>query len=122
MKRTLFIILGSISLLLGIIGMFLPLIPTTPFLLLSAFLYGESSPRFHHWLINHPKLSPPIHDWNKNRVIRTQYKILATIMLAIPSTGIAISEEVPLAGKCIYFLLIATLLVGIWTRKGQPTN
>ena len=50
--KLLFIILGSVSLLLGILGIFLPLLPTTPFLLLAATLYFRGSPRLYQWLIN----------------------------------------------------------------------
>ncbi|MDR2840025.1 MAG: YbaN family protein, partial [Paludibacter sp.] len=51
--KLLFIILGLISLALGIIGIFLPLLPTTPFLLLSAALFARGSQRLYNWLINH---------------------------------------------------------------------
>ena len=50
--RTLFVVLGTISLGIGIVGIVLPILPTTPFLLLTTYLYAKSSKRFHNWFIN----------------------------------------------------------------------
>jgi hypothetical protein len=53
MKKVFFIVLGSVSLALGLAGLFIPVLPTTPFLLLASFFYLHSSKRLYHWLINH---------------------------------------------------------------------
>lgn len=60
-KRTLYIVLGLLNVGLGSVGLFLPLLPTTPFLLLAAFLFARSSPRWHQWLLSHKHLGPYIH-------------------------------------------------------------
>lgn len=58
---------------LGTAGIFLPLLPTTPFLLLAAYLFGRSNKRFHNWLLNHRRLGPYIHAFrNKNGLTRAQ--------------------------------------------------
>ena len=54
--RLLLITIGTVSLGLGVFGMFVPIMPTTPFLLLTAFCYGRSSDRLHRWLVSHPRL------------------------------------------------------------------
>ena len=56
MWRWTYIAIGHLAVSLGIMGIFLPLLPTTPFLLLAAFCYGKGSSKFHHWLVSHPKL------------------------------------------------------------------
>lgn len=113
------VLAGSLFLLLGVIGIFLPLLPTTPFLILAAVLFDQGSPRFHHWLLHHPLLGPPIIDWKKNRVIRTKYKILATVMLVISVVTIFLKELIPFAGKCVFIVFIAGILIFIWTRKSN---
>jgi len=81
--KTLYIILGSISLGLGILGIFLPLLPTTPFLLLTASLYFKSSPRLYNWLLNHKQLGPYIRNFREHRAIPLRVKIIAVSMVWI---------------------------------------
>lgn len=81
--RILFALLGGMALLLGLIGAFLPILPTTPFILLSAFLFGKSSPRVHLWLMNHPWCGPLIHDWQIHRGVRAHVRRRALLMMAL---------------------------------------
>ncbi len=81
--KYLLIILGSISLVLGVIGIFLPLLPTTPFLLLSATLYVRSSERLYQWLIHQKYLGSYIRNFREHRAIPLRAKILSTSMVWI---------------------------------------
>jgi len=65
-KRIFFIILGWFSLITGIIGIFLPLLPTTPLVLLAAWCFSKSSERFHTWLIEHKYFGPILRDWQSS--------------------------------------------------------
>lgn len=71
------IIIGSLSLGLGIAGIFLPLLPTTPFLLLSAALYFRGSPRLYHWLLSHKHLGPYIRNFREHKALPLRVKILS---------------------------------------------
>lgn len=74
--------LGVVSLGLGIAGIVLPLLPTTPFVLLAAFCFGRSSPRFHAWLSGHPVFGPIIDNWRERRAIDRRSKLIALCMMA----------------------------------------
>ena len=68
---------GWLSVALGVIGIFLPVLPTTPFLLLAAACFARSSPRFYHWLIGHPRLGPWIRDYLEGNGIPLKGKVYA---------------------------------------------
>lgn len=79
--KTLYIVLGSISLALGILGIFLPLLPTTPFLLLTAALYFKGSPRLYNWLLNHRHFGPYIRNFRENKAIPLRAKIISLVLM-----------------------------------------
>lgn len=67
---------------LGVIGVFLPLLPTTPFLLLALWCFARSSRRFHSWLLHHRWFGPSLRDWELHRVIPVRAKIVAITSMA----------------------------------------
>lgn len=79
--RILLIISGCISLALGFIGLFLPLLPTVPFVLLSAALFAKSSPRLYNWLLGHRLFGEHIRNYRDEKAIPLPIKILAITML-----------------------------------------
>nr|WP_314580389.1 YbaN family protein [uncultured Pseudomonas sp.] len=68
---------GWLSVVLGVIGIFLPVLPTTPFLLLAAACFARSSPRFYHWLVDHPRLGPWIRGYLDGDGIPLKGKVYA---------------------------------------------
>ena len=83
MKRWCLMALGWLAFATGIVGIVLPLLPTTPFMLLAAALFARSSPRFHGWLLAHPWFGPPILDWQQYRGIRRHARRRAIICILI---------------------------------------
>jgi uncharacterized membrane protein YbaN (DUF454 family) len=89
LKKIIFIIAGTLCVGLGVVGIFLPLLPTTPFLLLAAALYGKSSEKFYTWLVNHKILGKYIHNYRVEKALPLKSKVLTLIILWI---GISISS------------------------------
>lgn len=81
---------GGSALLVGLVGMFLPLLPTVPFMLLAAFCFARGNPRVERWLVEHPRFGPPITAWREHGAISPAGKRAALIALAISAiVGIA---------------------------------
>jgi len=81
LKKPIYILLGSISVVIGVIGIFLPGLPTTTFLLIASFFYVRSSPKLYDWLINHKVLGKFISDYQKHKAISLKHKILSLTMM-----------------------------------------
>ena len=79
--KYLLVLLGSLSLVLGVSGIFLPVLPTTPFLLLSAALYMRSSARLYNWLLSHKHLGPYIKNFREHKAIPLKVKIVSVSMV-----------------------------------------
>jgi len=92
--RWLLIACGTVSLTLGVIGVFLPLVPTTPFLLLAAFLYSRSSERFYRWLIGHRWLGGYIRRYREGRSMTRANKAVTLVMLWL-AIGLSIALVLP---------------------------
>ena len=77
MLRPVYFVLGVLMVALGIIGIFVPLMPTTTFLILAAWCFARSSRRAEAWILNHPKFGPPIVAWREHRAIARRYKVMS---------------------------------------------
>ncbi|WP_310608479.1 DUF454 family protein [Buttiauxella brennerae] len=83
MKRTILIIIGWLAVVLATLGVVLPLLPTTPFLLLAAWCFARSSPRFHHWLLYRSWFGRYIRHWQDHRALPPGAKPRALIFIVI---------------------------------------
>lgn len=83
-------LIGAIALVLGIIGAVLPVMPTTPFILITAACWGRASPRFHRWLYHHRFFGPMVRNWEEKRAIPKRAKYLAWSMMTLSSVGLLI--------------------------------
>lgn len=73
--------LGWLAVAIGLLGIFLPVLPTTPFIILAAALFARSSPRFEQWLVEHPRLGKPLTDWRRDGAISRPAKIASVSMM-----------------------------------------
>lgn len=119
MKKMTYLIIGHLCLILGIIGAFIPVLPTTPFLLLAAFLYSQSSPKLHNWIISHKYLGPPVKDWQDRGVIGLKAKIIATVMIILVIGLRFPSLAVNMWIKVSATIILMAVLIFIWTRPSK---
>lgn len=81
MSNWLYLILGWIAVALGLVGVLLPVLPTTPFIILAAFLFGKGSPKARKWLIEHKIFGPIIQDWEQRGAIAPKIKVFSCSMM-----------------------------------------
>lgn len=93
--RIILILIGSVSFALGVLGIFLPMLPTTPFLLLSAAAWLKASPSLYEWLLNHRIFGEYIRNFREHRAIPLRVKIVSVSMvwLTIGYCIIAVVDE-----------------------------
>lgn len=122
-KKYIFIILGCLSIVLGIFGIFLPLLPTTPFLLLAAYFFTRSSKRLHNWLIHHKTFGKYIYDYQTYRAMDRKTK-----RVAIVSMWCSLLFSMILVSELYLRLLLTVIGIGVsWyilslrTLKNQDT-
>jgi uncharacterized membrane protein YbaN (DUF454 family) len=119
--RYLWLVFGFFATGCAIIGAVLPLVPTTPFLLLAAYAFARSSPRFHGWLTNHRQFGPLIQNWQRNGSIdpRSKRVALAVMLFALASSWL-------LGAPAIIIAIQAVVLAGsaafILTRPDGPAT
>ena len=120
MKRNLLILFGSLSLVLGLLGIVLPLLPTTPFLLLSATRYFHGSDRLYRWLMAHPTLGPYIRSFRKEKAIPLRAKVVSVSLVWITLLYCIIFVLEPLGLRILLLLLavgISWHILSFATRK-----
>lgn len=117
--RVIWIGLGFGAIALGVLGIVLPLLPTTVFLLLAAYCFARSSPALHDWLVSHPTLGPPILDWRAHGAISRRAKITAiAAMVCMLAGGILFGLA---AGVLIVqSLVLSAVAIFIVTRPHPP--
>jgi uncharacterized membrane protein YbaN (DUF454 family) len=111
-------IAGIVSLALGVLGIVLPLVPTTPFLLLAAFCFGRGSERLLKWLLGHPRFGPTIREWNQSRSISRRAKVLAAFAMA-SVVAITILLETPRVVLITQVIVLSLVGAFVFTRPSS---
>ena len=120
-KKIIYIILGSISLILGVIGIILPLLPTTPFILLALFFYFRSSEKLYNWVLNHKLFGSLVYNYVKHKTVSKKSKIFALLLLwsTIIVSTILIDQLIVYIVLPIIALLVSIHILHLKTSKND---
>ncbi len=117
--RLFWLCLGCICVGLGTLGVFVPLLPTTSFMLVAAFAFARSSPRLHNWLMTHKVFGPLILNWQTHKAIAPRAKFMSVVtMLAV--VGISFAFKVPAQVLIIQIIVLSCVAVFLLTRPIPP--
>jgi uncharacterized membrane protein YbaN (DUF454 family) len=108
-------LLAGLSLLLGLLGVFLPGLPTVPFILLAAWAGSRGWPQLETYLLNHPVYGASIRNWRERGAISRRAKWIASIAVTISSLMLWISP-LPIWFKCGVILLLFCVVFWLWHR------
>ena len=123
LMRIALIIVGVLALALGIIGIFLPLLPTVPFVLLAAACFSRASTRMHRWLLQLPFAGKVIDDYEKGRGVSRRTKLTALLMLWAGMTISAFALVPPPAVLALLAMLAVgtTIIIVRLPKRQDPT-
>lgn len=113
MRRIILIIIGWIAVVLGTLGVVLPLLPTTPFMLLAAWCFARSSPRFHDWLLYRSWFGGYLRHWQKHRAMPSGAKPRAIVFILL-TFGVSLWLVEMMWVRGLLLVILACLLIFMW--------
>ena len=117
--KLLLLLLGWCFFGLGAVGVVVPGLPTTPFMLLALWAFSKSSKRFHDWLYSHPLFGPPLQNWERHRVISRPAKILALLAMGGALAYMVFGVAVP---TWMFVLTASIMAYGAYFILGKPSK
>jgi uncharacterized protein len=117
--RVIWFLVGCIGLALGVAGVFVPLLPATPFLLIAAYGFARSSPRIHAWLIEHPYLGALIENWRQHGAISRRDKLMAGVAM-IATFLLSLWAGVSAAYLAIQVIALCGAALFVFSRPTPP--
>lgn len=115
-KRGLFAALGILFFVTGLIGVFLPVLPTTPFMLLALWAFSNSSQRLHDYVWHHPTYGPMVQAWKKHGAVPLRAKVSALVVMGVSALFVVFFSGAPLYAIIAALLLMATGALFLLTR------
>lgn len=119
LTRPAYIFLGYLSLALGVIGIFLPVMPTTPFIIVAAFCFSKSNKKIHRWLRQHKIFGSALRDWESHKVIKTKFKIIASITMTSGLIYPIFFSNYDKRVNIVIISVLAIVFIFIWSRPSK---
>jgi len=119
--RAVFLGIGIAALSLAVLGVFLPVLPTTPFVLLAAACFARGSERLHNWMLAHRIAGPVIREWREHRSMPIGVKPWALLMMAL-SFGVSIVLMESAWHRVMLAIVAAVLAVFLWRVPVRPRS
>ncbi len=120
--RAVFFGLGWLFFSLGFIGAFVPVLPTTPLMLLALWCFARSSQRFHDWLYSHALFGPPLQQWREHRVIPMAAKVVALVFMAGSLVYLFVFLDSPAWARTAMSVGMAAGCLFILTKPSLPPH
>ncbi|MCW8917075.1 MAG: YbaN family protein [Magnetovibrio sp.] len=118
-KKTVFLVLGWLFFALGVIGAFLPVMPTTLFMIMALWAFANGSEELHNWLYTHPRFGPALQHWDQHRVIPLHAKIAAIGGMGISLIYVVVFSDAPTLAVFAATAFIAVGAVYVLSRPSQ---
>tara|TARA_R110002094_G_scaffold90759_1_gene93234 strand:+ start:851 stop:1285 length:435 start_codon:yes stop_codon:yes gene_type:complete len=118
-RNAVLIVLGWGFVALGVVGVVLPVLPTTPFMLIALWCFARSSKRFHDWLYHHRLFGPPLRKWDRYGVIPVSAKVFACTAMSASLIYIIFFRDLPVY---LVALTAAVMAYGAWFILTKPSH
>ncbi|WP_126456624.1 YbaN family protein [Sulfuriflexus mobilis] len=118
--KALYAIFGWAFFATGVIGAFLPVLPTTPFMILALWMFSKSSQRFHDWLYHHKLFGPSLQRWQQHRVIPLKAKLLSVSMISFSLVLMLVYSSIPPWAKAGVTLFMLYGAAYVLSKPSQP--
>ena len=118
MKKLILLIVGWLCVGLGFVGIFIPGIPTTIFLIIALWAFARSSKRFHAWLLNHQRFGPILRNWESHKVVPIKAKIVMVILQIL----VVIMIQYTFNSLFVTVALLIVLILVAWYVISLPSK
>ena len=121
-QKIFFFAFGLVSFALGFVGAFLPVLPTTPFMLVAVWAFSQSSVRLHRWLLGHKVFGPSLQRWQEHHVIPIHAKVLATTAILASLCYVSCTHDLPWYALLGMSLTMAAVLCFVLSRPSRAPS
>jgi uncharacterized protein len=116
-RKRLWVAAGWLCMATGIVGIVVPLLPTTDFVLLAAYCFSRGSERWEAWLLGHPRFGPVVRDWRAHRVVPLRAKLMSTLMMTASCAWAW--HVLPMRTAWIPAAVCSVVALYLWSKPGR---